>query len=238
MRNMNKIVLALLSLFVPLAANAKPFRDYNYHLSPPLDPSNSNREDLTKTTVATIPQQNECCSKIVISQKDYNFETNFDVDSEHGHLGYISQSSFSLRKNYTFYDRDGLVSASAYSRLLSFGTIRQAATVMDVYDGEGKQVGLIEGTLIFTTAPAKFYFYDSKNKVVGIAYMDKNRSSFTVYDPVNDKRIIASYNRIFERDVLDHWEIEVIDTKSIDLKVLVSFGAFAIDTQEQFREDN
>lgn len=175
--------------------------------------------------------------QIIVTKKDYNFEEDFDIDSDMGHLGNVVQSSFSLRKNYSYYNHHGDLVSSAYVRMMSFGSLMNSATVMDVYDASGTQVGLIEGTLIFTMAPAKFYFYDAHGEVRGIAYLDNDKCSYTVYHPHHNQKIIASFNRVFIRDAQDYWIIDVIDPEAIDPRLLVSFGAFAVDTQATFRPD-
>ncbi len=175
-------------------------------------------------------------SQLIISKHEYTFEEHFDVDSNLGHIGNIVQSSLSLRKNYAYYDQHGNLQSSAYVRFFSLGTILTSASTIDIYDSEGNAIGLVEGS-IFTTSPAKFYFYDRDNNLTGIAYLDNDRCSFTVYHGTHSKKVVAIFTRVFVRDVQDWWVVDIIDHEAIDYRILATFGAFSVDTQAEYKED-
>jgi hypothetical protein len=166
-----------------------------------------------------------------ISAKKYYHETRFEVNSDLGYLGnFVKASTVKVRKNYAFYNPSGLLRSKAYTSLFS----RTAAmTDVDIYDEEENLIGRIESTF-FTFAPAQFYFYDKQDNAIAIAEMDTNRSAFTLYGPENVRRIIATFN--WENDQMgkDHWSIEIVDPNAIDLRMLISFGAFVVDYQDDF----
>jgi uncharacterized protein YxjI len=232
------IICVLFTFVVNYHLNAIP-QELNYH---PL-PSSQNPLIHQHESQFTLepgyeirPDHHFSFNQLTISKHDYTLEDHFDVDSNHGHIGNVVQSSFSLRKNYAYYDWHGNLESSAYVRFLSFGTLFTSATAMDIYDAKGSPIGEIEGSF-FTFSPAKFYFYDGHNVLKGIAYLDNDRSSFTIYHPEHFQKIIAIYSRIFVRDVQDWWVVDIIDSEAIDYRVLISFGAFAVDTQGEYKED-
>jgi hypothetical protein len=175
--------------------------------------------------------------QITITKRNYTLEENFDIDSDQGHLGNVVQNSLSLRKNYTYYNHHGDLASSAYVKIPSFGSLITSATVMSVYDSRDRVIGTIEGSLM-TFSPAKFYFYDANNNLKGIAYMDNDRCSFNIYHAYHTQKLLATLNQIFVRDVQDWWTVDIIDSEAIDPRVLISFGAFAVDTQAEYRKDN
>ncbi len=175
-------------------------------------------------------------NQLIISKHDYTLEDHFDVNSNFGHIGNVIQSSLSLRKNYAYYNWHGNLESSAYVRFFSFGTLFTCATAMDIYDAQGFPIGEIEGSF-FTFAPAKFYFYDGQSVLKGIAYLDNDRCTFTLYHPTHSQKIIAIFSRVFVRDVQDWWIADIIDQEAIDYRVLISFGALAVDTQGEYIED-
>lgn len=175
--------------------------------------------------------------QIKISKRDYALQENFDVDSESGHLGNVVQSSLSIRKNYKYYNHHGELVSSAYLKLPSFGSLMTKATVLNVYDARDRFIGSVEGAII-TWSPSQFYFYDADGKLKGTAYMDNDRCSFTIYHPKHEQKILATYNRVFVRDVQDWWMVDIIDPEAIDPRLLITFGAFAVDTQGEYRKDD
>lgn len=175
--------------------------------------------------------------RFYIHKVSHEFSTEFDLHShDYGHLGRVVQSNFSLRKNYSFYNVENKLTLSAYARVF-FSSFKNSATVMDVYDHSEKGIGQIWGTMFFTTAPAKFYFYNEVGDTVGIAYLDKDRCTYRVYD-ATDSALIAVYRRHFVRGDVDHWEVDIIDSDAIDARLHIAFASFAIDTQGDFRQDN
>jgi len=105
-----------------------------------------------------------------------------------------------------------------------------------VYDADGSWIGLIDGQAV-TGASAKFSVYDRNGDRVGIAYLDKTNDGFTIVDPEYENKYIASFRRNFIQNTTDYWKVNVYDTNAIDLRVLKIFGAFAADTQDDFKKD-
>ncbi len=95
---------------------------------------------------------------------------------------------------------------------------------------------MIDGQ-IGTTALAKFSFYEG-DELVGIAYLDQNGLGFTIYDPQNENKRIARHKREFVQGVIDEWRVVIYDPSAIDIRLIHIFSAFAVDSQESFREDN
>lgn len=182
-------------------------------------------------TQSPLPQQ------ITIHERAYTFSDHYEIDSDLGHQGNLVKTKLALRTSYEYYTHEGELSSSAYLRIFSLGSLYTWASVLDVYDTVGGRVGLIEGAIL-TFQPSKFNLYDPGNQLVGTAYMDHDRMGFTLCDPVNEMRTIATFRRIFVKDVVDHWVISVHDRYAIDPRLIYSFGAFALDNQNDFRLDD
>lgn len=174
--------------------------------------------------------------QLTITKRDYILEDNFDVDSDQGHLGNVIQNSVSFRKNYHYYNHHGDLISSAYVKIPSLGSLMTSATVMSVYDSQERLVGTIEGCLM-TLSPATFYFYDNHNNFKGTADMAKDRCSFNIYHAHHSQKIVAALNRAFVRDVQDWWTVDIIDAEAIDPRLLISFAAFVVDTQVEYKKD-
>lgn len=173
---------------------------------------------------------------LVLHQRQFTFSTYYDIDSDQGSFGNIIKNAVSLRTSYQYFDRHGNNLAYANLRFFSLGSLFTWAATMDIYDGQNNDIGLIEGSIL-TLLPSKFCFYNEHSQLVGIAYMDADCLGFTVVDPKNEARIIASFHRVFVENIADHWTISIEDENAIDLRILLSFGAFALDKQAYFRED-
>ena len=146
----------------------------------------------------------------VMYERAFVLSDYYYIDSAHGSLGNIVKTKLSFGTNYIYYDQQGEQLAGAYLRVFSLGALFTWASVMDVYDENERVLGRIEGSLM-TFLPSKFYFYSPYEVVIGVAYMDNERMGFTVVDANNEAKIIAQFNRIFVKDVTDHWEIKVND---------------------------
>jgi hypothetical protein len=88
-----------------------------------------------------------------------------------------------------------------------------------------------------TGASAKFSFYDGNGNHVGIAYLDRNNTGFTISHPDNEYYIIAQYNRQFVENTIDSWDVSIYDSTVIPTELLHIFGAFAVDRQSTFKLD-
>lgn len=161
----------------------------------------------------------------------------FDIKSAEGTLGKVVKEKYNLWTHYGFYGKDGdkdLI-AETYINLLSIGKLFSWSSVMDVYTPSAEYLGTIEGWWL-TFSPAKFSFFDKYGKTLAIAYMDFNKMTFTLLDP-NDYHLIANYSRIILDNESDHWLISIYDESEIPKPLLILFGAFAADHQDNFRAD-
>jgi uncharacterized protein YxjI len=173
----------------------------------------------------------------VMHERLFTLSTYYDIDSDKGPLGNVIKTKLSFRTTYQYYDQNGQYLSCAYQRIFSLGSFYTWACVMDIYDGQGNTLGLIEGSIL-TLLPSKFSFYDATNNVVGVAYMDKDCMGFSVFDPTNETRTIANFRRVFVEGITDYWTMTFNDLSAIDSRILFSFAAFALDKQADFREDN
>ncbi|MBA3957106.1 MAG: hypothetical protein H0X51_01745 [Parachlamydiaceae bacterium] len=186
--------------------------------------------------VVQVPVPEEKILTFQACKREFSFETRFELSQGKNNLGSITKSSFRLRTNYDLYDVDGNYEALGICRKLSLGSIFTWATEIDIYDKDGGYVGFVDGQVI-TGAAAKFSIYNAMGDCVGIAYLDLKGASFTVVDPENEQRNLASFKRNYVQSTTDHWDVQVYCPKSIDMRILKMFSAFAVDTQEKFKKD-
>lgn len=174
---------------------------------------------------------------VIMHERLYTFSTHYDIDSDDSLTGSIVKTKLSLRTSYEYYDQEGESVSCAYLRIFSLGSLFTWAGVIDVYDAEDERIGLIEGSIL-TFLPSKFSFYNKENTLIGIAYMDADCMGFNICKSSNSIKSIAYFHRIFVHGITDYWTITIVDPQAIDIRMLLSFGAFAIDHQAKFREDN
>lgn len=174
--------------------------------------------------------------KFDVIQKDYMFSTVFEFNSPDDFLGSVVKSVFRIRTNYDLYDKNGNYESVGICRILTLGVLYAWGTEVDVYDPNDAYLGMIDGQVV-TGAGAKFSIYNGAAERVGIAYLDWGNSGFTIVDPDNESRHIASLKRNFIEGVIDTWSVAVYDRKAIDLRLIKTFAAFAVDSQEHFAED-
>lgn len=173
----------------------------------------------------------------VMHEREFTLSNYYVVESDVGPLGNVVKHSIRLRTSYEYYDDEGANLANGYLRVMSLGSLFTWAGTMDVYDGNGERIGLIEGAVL-TLLPSKFNIYDGNDELVAVAYMDSNCMGFTITDAVNETKTLASLSRVFVPDVTDHWTIQVRDANAFDSRLLYVFGAFVMDNQGDFREDD
>lgn len=182
--------------------------------------------------------------KFTIHEKEYRFSNHFELSEDEAPMGVVAKKRFAymhVTDHYEVYDSSGKWEATGRKRaFLSLGALFSWATEIDVKDSAGKKIGMIDGQ-VFTTTSARFsiYNYDDKGRwtLVGIAFMDNEKKSFSIVDPTNDKRIISVLRRIFVPNLHDHWECKIFYPDAIDLRIMKVFAAFAVDHQEFFRVD-
>lgn len=176
-------------------------------------------------------------SEVTIHECLFTFSNYYEIDSTEGPYGTLVKEKLAIRTNYQYYDIEGQLTSSAYLRILSLGSLCTWAGILDVYDQDGKCLGLIEGTLL-TFLPAEFSIYNEKKILVGTAYMDYDCLGFTVLDSIHEKKAIAHFRRKFVKGFTDHWVITINDFECIDFRLLYTFGAFVLDNQNDFRIDD
>ncbi len=178
-----------------------------------------------------------------IHEKEYRFSNHFEMNNNDVPVGVVAKKRYAfghLTNHYEVYDDKGVWEATGKTRLFSLGSIYSWATEIDIRDARGNYIGMIDGQVAtFASARFSIYSYDKLWgwKLVGIAFMDNEKRSFSIVDPNNDKYMLASLKRILLQNERDHWECNVFDTSSIDLRIVKVFAAFAVDHQEFFRPD-
>lgn len=171
-----------------------------------------------------------------VTRSDYTFSTVFDMANEKHSLGNVIKSVFHLTTHYDAYNRFGLYEGQGVCRLFCLGLIYSWATEIDVYNAEGRKIGMIDGQVV-SAEPAKFSFYNSAGNRIAIGYLDKNRTNFNLVDPDNSALVIARLSRNFILDTVDNWDIVIYYPDRISSKMVKIFGAFVCDTQNTFKTD-
>lgn len=182
----------------------------------------------------TTSNENELHYKI--TKNDYAFSTVFEMASGHKLLGSIVKSAFHLRTHYDLYDEKGLLQGQGICRLLTLGTFFSWGVEIDVYNVQGQLIGSIDGQ-VATTEPAKFSIYDSNGNRLAIAYLEQNRAAFSIVNPENTSHIYARLHRKFILDTVDYWNVSIYERDLIPEDIIHIFSAFAVDSQNDFRED-
>lgn len=170
-----------------------------------------------------------------MTRKDYLFSTEFELDSEEIEISYVKKTRLSIRSHYALEGAKG-TEAKGTVRILSMGTIFPWGKDINIYDEKDEYLGMIDGEAL-TTADAKFSIYNGDGEKVGIAYLDDNKTGFTIVHPENYARVIARLKREFVKDIPDTWKVKVYQGDDIDSRILKLFAAFAVDTEGLFKKD-
>lgn len=171
-----------------------------------------------------------------VYSQEYTFTTIFDFVGKNDFLGTIAKSVFNVRTHYDIYDIHGKYQGTGICRLLTLGAIYDWAREIDVWGANDEYVGMIDGQ-VATGAKAKYSLYNGTGSRVGIAYLEKGCTAFVINHPDNEYHKIAYLKRHFIPDEKDHWSITVFDENAIDLRIIKVFAAFALDSQNSFKED-
>lgn len=171
-----------------------------------------------------------------VQRSDYTFSTVFEMASDNQLVGSIYKSVFHITTHYDIYDNYGVFKGQGICRFFCLGLLYSWGTEIDVYDAEGRYIGMIDGQMA-STEPAKFSIYDGLGNRTGIAYLEQNCAAFTIVDPNNSSHILARFSRNFLLDTIDCWDVSIYDPSRISDKILQIFAAFACDTQGQFKPD-
>ncbi len=170
-----------------------------------------------------------------VHQRNYLLSTVFELHSKERFLGSIVKESLNVRTQYDLYNEAGTLQGAGVCRLLTLGVVFSWACEIDVYDQNKELVGVIDGQ-VATSAAAKFSIYDAAGTRVGIAYLDRTNAAFTIVDPVNELRHLASFRRNFVQNIVDHWDVKVY-SDAVDIRLIKVFAGFAIDSQDHFKKD-
>lgn len=175
--------------------------------------------------------------KFRVTKKEYNFfaSTEFEIDSDNFPIHFVSKPCLSFNTHYKLNGSNGL-EATGTVPLLSFGSFYTWAKQIFLYDEKGYYLGSIKG-LAFTMADAKFIFRDKNGGVKAIAYLDDNKTGFSIVHPENYARVIARLKREYVQDVPDTWETRVYHGEDLDPRFIQIFSAFAADTAKYFKID-
>lgn len=171
-----------------------------------------------------------------VNSQNYTFSTVFDFMGRHDYLGTAVKSVFHLRTHYDLYGVHGEYEGTGICRVLTLGAIYNWGREIDIWGPDGDYVGMIDGQFA-TEAKAKYSIYNGIGTRVGIAYLEKGSSAFTIVNPHNEFHRIAYLRRNFIPNETDYWSAVVYDEDAIDLRIIKVFAAFALDSQNSFKED-
>ena len=169
-----------------------------------------------------------------IYKKPYSFSTIYEMTSDKEPFGTAEKTTYSIRKTYDLYSPEGTPEGSAICQLASFGLFFAWATDIDLYDANGFKIGLIDGEL-FSPAPAEFSIYNAQEQKVGSAYLNEERTEFTILNPNDSYKILATLKQE-TLDSTDFWNITVYDEDTIDQRIIKYFAVFAIDFQDKLKK--
>lgn len=171
-----------------------------------------------------------------VMRSDYTFSTVFDMATDKYPVGSVVKSSFHIKTHYDAYDRYGLYEGQGICRIFCLGLFYTWATEIDIYNGEGEYVGLIDGQMV-SAEPAKFSFYDGAGRKVAVGYLDQNCMGFSLVDPENSSFVLARLTRNFILDTVDNWDVVIYYPEFIHPRLVKIFAAFVCDTQDKFKSD-
>lgn len=171
-----------------------------------------------------------------IWKKPYSFSTYFEIESFDGPAGTIIEESVSLRTNYDLYDANGIYEGTGTKRVLSLGLFFTWAAEFDIYNENGFWIGMIDGQAV-TSAAGRFSIYNQDGECAGVAFIDYGAAGFTIVDPVDEIRVIASLKRNYIAGAIDPWDVKVFDGYAIDPRIIKTLAAFAVDNQNDFHAD-
>ncbi len=166
----------------------------------------------------------------------YTLATEYQFTSQDGMGGMAKKRSLSPWTSYYLYDACGRYQGYGYIQLSLWGLFGAWGAELPVYDESGNSIGFIDGQAV-TTAAARYTIFDGAGERVGIAFLDSQKTGFTIVDAKTERKTIAYLKRQFIPDAPDHWVVHVNDRCAIDERIMKVFAAFAVDKQGQFRKD-
>lgn len=170
-----------------------------------------------------------------VRKKDYMFQTYFELDSKEMPPYELIKHKISIATSYSMQSENGY-EGFARARIVSLGALYAWARDLDLYDKNGDYFGMIDGEML-TTAEAKFSFFDKDGNKLAIAYLDEDKTGFTIVHAEKSARVIARMQRNFVIDSPDAWEVKVYHGQDLDSRFIKCFAAFAVDSQGLFKKD-
>lgn len=183
----------------------------------------------------TLPFKKHQTLSFEVRQHDYMFSTILNITSDHSHLGSIVKSPFRIRTSYELLNPKNEYEGVGICRFLTLGGGTWEAQI-DVYDAKKIKIGEIRGEVI-PNRPIQFFLYNDENICLGIACLDSLKSKFTIVHPENDQQRLVVLKRNYVRGIVDYWNVTINVIDAIDLRLIKIFAAFAIDSQDEFREN-
>lgn len=168
-----------------------------------------------------------------VKRHDYPYSSVFEMTFGQEIVASALKSPFHMTTQYDLYNSQGVFEGKGVCRLLSLGVIYSWGTEIDIYDEDDNYIGMIDG-LVATSEPAKFCIYNCEGKCIGIAYLDKACTTFTIIDPNYPALLLAKLTRNFIDGHLDNWRVEHYEPLLVGPKVIQIFASFACDSQGKF----
>lgn len=191
----------------------------------------------TATSLIADDSHEEDQISFKVYRRDYTFSRVFEFFHGTGLHGSVIKSALHLRTHYDLYDRHGIFEAQAICAIRPLGSLFTWATVINIYDLDGNDLGQINGQVL-TTEAAKFNFYNSNGECIAIGYLDENAMGFSIVSPKNSAFLLAGLKRKFVKKMPDHWDVSVFEKELISPVLVKIFAAFVCDRQGSFRVDN
>ena len=167
--------------------------------------------------------------RFTVIKNPYLLSTYFEMIGKKDYEGRAIKETLKIHTEYDLYDAYGDYEGQGVCRIMSLGFLFACAREIDVYDACQAKIGMIDGK-VFTTARERYDIYDAQDRLIGIAYNNRDASSFSIVDPTRNERLIGN----IKRKILDEWQVTLYDCETIDMRILKIFAAFIVDYQEHF----
>ncbi len=171
-----------------------------------------------------------------VNRSNYMFSTTFHMENEDFSFGQVIKNKFRLFTHYDSYDIHGNYEGQGVCRVFCLGFFYTWGTEIDLYDESKRKVGMIDGQVV-SSEPAKFSLYDEEGNRIAIAYLDQNKTGFTLVDPIQPTVTLARLTRNFILGTVDSWEVINYQPETVSPLLLKVFAAFACDKQSKFKRD-
>lgn len=152
----------------------------------------------------------------------------FRVENIEGVQGSVSRRLLSLTSAFDLYDEEGNVLAYSSSDLFSWSLL------VDIEDPDGNFVGKIEEDFWRLHNWPKYNLFNREGKRIAVAIMDPLEIGFSITDPDNPDRVLASLVRPPTPLVDARWELQVFDTE-IDRRILMLLAAYQTNRDIKIR---